>query len=162
MSSAIYGIVEAVFVLGMIIGGLVVTFKPKLFKMKNIHKTMYPMIFAIMAMAIATYLTTENKLTVLAIYSISGLFIMLSLALSNVVSLTYIQSEVKEDMLGRVSALSTAIATATVGPGQLVYGQLIDLNFKLSYILAISFLLSIIVVIFVKWNANREEQIKVP
>lgn len=154
MSSAIYGFIEALFVLGMIIGGILVTFKPNMFKMRDIHKTMYPMIIAIFAMAFSTYITKDNKFIALSIYSLSGLLIMLSLSLSNIVSLTFIQSEVKEEMLGRVSALSTAIATATIGPGQLIYGQLIDLSFKLSYILILSFLLSVIVVIFVKWNAR--------
>ena len=156
MSSAVYGLVEAIFVLGMIIGGLLVTFKPKTFKMKDIHKTMYPMVIAIIFMAASTYLVLENKFIVLGIYSIAGLGIMLSLSLSNIVSLTYIQTEVKEEMLGRVSALSTAIATASVGPGQLIYGQLIDLNFKLHYILVVTFILSIGVVKLVKWNAGRE------
>lgn len=156
MSSTAYGFVEAIFVLGMIIGGLLVTFKPKMFKMKDIHKTMYPMVIAIITMAASTYLVLENKFIVLSIYSIAGLGIMLSLALSNIVSLTYIQIEVKEEMLGRVSALSTAIATASVGPGQLIYGQLIDLNLKLYHILFVTFLLSIGVVKFVKWNARRE------
>lgn len=156
MSSTAYGFVEAIFVLGMIIGGLLVTFRPKMFKMKNIHKTMYPMVIAIIIMAASTYLVLENKFIVLGIYSVAGLGIMLSLALSNIVSLTYIQTEVKEEMLGRVSALSTAIATASVGPGQLIYGQLIDLNLKLYHILFVTFLLSIGVVKFVKWNARRE------
>ncbi|AFS77569.1 major facilitator superfamily MFS-1 [Gottschalkia acidurici 9a] len=160
MSSAVYGFVEAIFVLGMIIGGLLVTFKPKMFKMKDIHKTMYPMIIAIMAMAISTYLTTESKFVILGIYSMGGLGIMLSLALSNVVSLTYIQSEIKEEMLGRVSAFSTAVATVSIAPGQLIYGQLIDFNFKLYYVLVLTFLLSIAVVNFVKWNARRDLAMK--
>lgn len=155
MPSTIYGTIEAIFVLGMIIGGLIVTLKPKLFKMSNIHKTMYPMIIGIIAMAISTYITMENKMLILGIYSIAGLGIMLSLSLSNVVSLTYIQREVKQDMLGRVSALSTAIATASVGPGQLIYGQLIDFDFKLYHILTLTFLLSLGVVEFIKWNASR-------
>lgn len=155
MSASIYGFVEAVFVLGMILGGLLITFKPKLFKMKNIDKTMYPMVIAIMAMGIATYLTRSNKFFSLGLYSIGGLGIMLSLALSNTVSLTYIQQEVKEDMLGKVSAFSTAIATASVAPGQLIYGQLIETNLSLYIILALSFILSVGVVRFVKWNVRE-------
>ncbi|EQB86403.1 MFS family permease [Clostridium punense] len=155
MSASIYGFVEAVFVLGMILGGLLITFKPKLFKMKNIDKTMYPMVIAIMAMGIATYLTRSNKFFALGLYSIGGLGIMLSLALSNTVSLTYIQQQVKEDMLGKVSAFSTAIATASVAPGQLIYGQLIEINLSLYIILALSFILSVGVVRFVKWNVRE-------
>ncbi|AWK51745.1 MFS transporter [Clostridium beijerinckii] len=155
MPSSIYGFIEAIFVLGMIIGGLIITFKPKLFKMKKLHKTMYPMIIAMIIMGIATCLNTENKLLILALYSIGGFGIMLSLALSNIISLTHIQEEVRGDMLGKVSAFSTAVATVSVTPGQLFYGQLIDLNFSLFNILILTSIFSIGVVMFIKWNVRN-------
>lgn len=155
MISSIYGFVESIFVLGMIIGGLIITFRPKLFKMKKLHKTMYPMIVAIIIMGIATCLNTENKLLVLGLYSIGGFGIMLSLALSNIISLTYIQGEVKENMLGKVSAFSTAVATVSVTPGQLLYGQLIEFNFSLFNILILTSIFSVVVVMFIKWNVRR-------
>jgi MFS family permease len=155
MPSTIYGFVEAIFVLGMILGGLLITFRPKIFKMKEMHKTMYPMVIAIIIIGISTSLTIENKFIVLGLYSIGGLGIMLSLALSNIISLTYIQQEVKEDMLGKVSAFSTAIATASVAPGQLIYGQLIDINLSFYNILLLTFILSIGVVMFIKWNVRE-------
>jgi MFS family permease len=155
MPSGIYGFIEAIFVSGMIIGGMLVTFKPNIFKMKIIHKTMYPMVAAMAAMGIATYLKVDNKILVLGLYSIGGLGIMLSLALSNIISLTYIQQEVKVDMLGKVSAFSTAVATASVAPGQVIYGQLIDFNLSLFSILLITFIFSIAVVVFIKWNVRK-------
>lgn len=155
MSSAIYGFVEAIFVLGMILGGLLITFRPKMFKMKDMHKTMYPMVVAIVIIGISTYLTRSNKFIVLGLYSIGGLGIMLSLALSNIISLTYIQQEIKEDMLGKVSAFSTAIATASIAPGQLIYGQLIDINISIYNILLLTLILSIGVVMFIKWNVRE-------
>ena len=155
MSSAIYGFVEAIFVLGMILGGLLITFRPKMFKMEDMHKTMYPMVVAIVIIGISTYLTRSNKFIVLGLYSIGGLGIMLSLALSNIISLTYIQQEIKEDMLGKVSAFSTAIATASIAPGQLIYGQLIDINISIYNILLLTLILSIGVVMFIKWNVRE-------
>lgn len=155
MPSSIYGFIEGIFVSGMIIGGMLITFRPKLFKMKKIHKTMYPMVIAIITMAISTYLRTENKFGVLGLYSIGGFGIMLSLALSNIISLTYIQQEIREEMLGKVSAFSTAVATVSVAPGQLIYGQLIDVNLSLYNILILSFIFSIGVVIFIKWNVRK-------
>ncbi len=155
MPSVIYGFVEAIFVIGMILGGLLITFRPKMFKMKDIHKTMYPMVVAIVIIGISTYLTRANKFIVLGFYSIGGLGIMLSLALSNIISLTYIQQEIKEDMLGKVSAFSTAIATASVAPGQLIYGQLIDINLSIYNILLLTLILSIGVVWFIKWNVRE-------
>lgn len=155
MPSVIYGFVEAIFVLGMILGGLLITFRPKMFKMKDMHKTMYPMVVAIVIIGISTYLTISNKFIVLGLYSIGGFGIMLSLALSNIISLTYIQQEIKEDMLGKVSAFSTAIATASIAPGQLIYGQLIDINLSIYNILLLTLILSIGVVWFIKWNVRE-------
>lgn len=155
MPSGIYGLVEAVFVLGMIVGGLFITFKPKLFRLEIIHKTMYPMIFAILVMSFSTYLSSESKRTILILYGIGGFSIMMSLALSNIISMTYIQQNIKIEMLGKVSAFSTAVATASVAPGQLIYGQLIDMNLELYIILLITFFFCIWVIRFVKANAQK-------
>lgn len=155
MSASLFGIVEAIFVSGMILGGLLITFRPKIFKMKEIHKTMYPMVISIIIMGVATYLAGSNKFVVLGLYSIGGFGIMLSLALSNIMSLTYVQQEVKEDMLGKVSAFSTAVATASIAPGQLIYGQLMDINLSLYNILILTFIFSIGVIMFIKWNVRK-------
>jgi MFS family permease len=154
MSSTVYGFVEGIFVLGLIMGGFLMTTKPKLFKMKEIHKTMYPMVVATILMGVATYIVADNVWIILSLYSIGGLGIMFSLALSNILSLTYIQNEVQEEMLGRVSAFSTAVATASVAPGQLIFGQLIEFNIHLFVILIIASLFSIGVVSFIKWNVR--------
>lgn len=155
MSANLFGFVEAIFVLGMLLGGLLIALKPKMFRIKEIHKTMYPMVIAIIIMGVSTYLTRSNKFLVLGLYSIGGLGIMFSLSLSNVMSLTYVQQEVKQDMLGKVSAFSTAVATASVAPGQLIYGQLIDINLSLYNILLLTFIFSVGVVMFIKWNVRR-------
>lgn len=155
MPSSIYGVIEAIFVLGMIIGGMLITFIPKMFNVKGLHKTIYPMVIAMIIMGIATYLNIGNKFIILALYSLGGLGIMLSISLSNIISLTYIQKEVRGDMLGKVSAFSTAIATASVTPGQLIYGQLIDFNFSLFSILIVSVIFGVGVVIFVRWNVGK-------
>jgi MFS family permease len=122
--------------------------------MKEIHKTMYPMVLAMLMMGLATYMATTNKLLLLGLYSLGGFGIMLSLALSNVMSLTYIQKEVKGEMLGKVSALSTAVATAGAAIGQLLYGHLIEMNLTLYNILILTFIFSIGVVKFIKRNTR--------
>ena len=155
MPSSVYGFIEAVFVLGMIIGGTLITIRPRLFEMKKLHKTMYPMLISMIIMGGSTYLNTENKMIALELYTIGGAGIMLSLALSNIISLTYIQEEVRQDMLGKVSALSTAIATISITPGQLIYGQLLELNFGLINIFTLSIFLGIGVVSFIKWNVKK-------
>lgn len=154
MSSSVYGLIEAAFVLGMIVGGMAITFKADLFSMKKLHKTMYPMVIAIIIMGVAASLNPENVIFSLGLYSLGGFGIMLSLALSNILSLTYIQQEVKGDMLGKVSAFSTAIATVSITPGQLIYGQLIEF-FSISNILTLTIIFSIGVVLFIKWNVRN-------
>lgn len=154
MSSSVYGLIEAAFVLGMIVGGMAITFKADLFSMKKLHKTMYPMVIAIIIMGVAASLNPENVIFSLGLYSLGGFGIMLSLALSNILSLTYIQQEVKGDMLGKVSAFSTAIATVSITPGQLIYGQLIEF-FSISNILMLTIIFSIGVVLFIKWNVRN-------
>ncbi|MDF2611134.1 MAG: transporter [Lachnospiraceae bacterium] len=149
MNPSVYGYVEAIFVLGMTIRGMLITLYPKLFSIKVIHKTMYPMVSTIIIMALATYIKSEEKHVVLALYAVGGLFIMLSLALSNIISITYIQKSVRVDMLGKVSAFSTAIATASVAPGQLLYGQLIEGELNLLSIFILTFFLSLGVVGFI-------------
>jgi len=58
-------------------------------------------------------------------------------------------------MLGKVSAFSTAVATASVAPGQLIYGQLIEVNISLYVILILTCIFSIGVVRFIKWNVRE-------
>jgi MFS family permease len=160
MDPKVYGYVEAVFVSGMIIGGMLVTLRPKLFSMRIIHKTMYPMVLAMIVMGLATNINLDHRLIVLLLYAVGGLAIMLSLALSNIISLTHIQQSVRTDMLGKVSAFSTAIATASVAPGQILYGQLIEFDLSLLHILIITFLFSLLVVGFMKRNVrNLPEEI---
>ena len=58
-------------------------------------------------------------------------------------------------MLGKVSAFSTAIATVSITPGQLIYGQLLEFNFSLFNILILTTIFSIGVVMFIKWNGRE-------
>lgn len=144
-----YGFAEAVFVLGIILGGALITLKPKVFKIERIHLMIIPMFIGIIIMIIAS-LELGNKLILVGIFSVGGLGIMLSLGLSNIISLTYIQKESPENKLGKISAFSTAIATVSIAPGQIIFGRLIDLNIPIFIILMISLLLSFFLARFLK------------
>lgn len=124
LSSKVYGIVEAICVLGMILGGFFISIKPNLFSIKKVHYTYYPMILGVTIMTILGFIKLNNYIMA-GIFAFSGMLIMFSLALSNVLTLTFIQKEVPLNMLGRVSAFSTAIATISVAPGQLLFGQVL-------------------------------------
>lgn len=157
LPSEIYGIVEGICVLGMILGGLWITLKPNMFSIKKVHYTYFPMIIGITVMSTLTSIKASNY-ALAALFAIGGMAIMLSLSLSNVLTLTFIQKEVPQDMLGRVSAFSVAVATISVAPGQLLYGQIIELGVPIGLILFMTVLASIGLLIFVKWNV-REIQI---
>ena len=89
------------------------------------------------------------------IFAFGGLLIMLSLSLSNVLTLTFIQKQVPSNMLGRVSAFSVAVATISVAPGQLLYGQLIDIGVPLGIILIVTVIFNIILILFIKKNVSN-------
>lgn len=153
-SSEVYGIVEAICVLGMILGGMWISIKPNMFSIKKVHYTYLPMIVGVIVMAILGFVNVDKKIVV-SIFAICGMAIMLSLALSNVLTLTYIQKEVPGNMLGRISAFSTAVATISVAPGQLLYGQVIEIGIPIGIILLVTAILNFGLIVFVKWNVRE-------
>ena len=148
LPSQVYGVVEGICVLGMILGGFWISIKPKMFSMKKVHYTYIPMIVGVTLMATLGFIRLNNYVLA-GLFGISGMAIMLSLSLSNVLTLTFIQQEVPSDMLGRVSAFSTAVATISVAPGQLLFGQVIDMGIHIGVILIITAIVNIGLIAFV-------------
>lgn len=154
LSSQVYGIVEAVYVLGMILGGFWISVKPNMFSIKKVHYTYFPMIIGVFMMSALGFINL-NPYVLAALFALSGLAIMLSLSLSNVLTLTFIQKEIPAQMLGRVSAFSTAVATISVAPGQLLFGQIIEIGVPMGIILFVTALINIGLVVYVKWNVRN-------
>ncbi len=154
MPSSVYGTMEGVIVLGMILGGLIITMKPNYFSMKRLHLTLIPMVPCFLLMAGMT-LFMEHKWLVVVVFAICGMVTFFSLGISNVISLSYIQQVIPQDKLGKVSAFSTAIATISVAPGQLLYGQMIERGIPLVVILLLTAILNFSVLLFVRWNVKR-------
>lgn len=154
LPAEIYGIVEGICVLGMILGGFWISVKPNMFKIKKVHYTYLPMVAGVILMSTLGGIKANNY-TIAFLFAIGGLAIMMSLSLSNVLTLTFIQKEVPLEMLGRVSAFSTAVATISVAPGQLLYGQIIDTGMPIGLILLITAIANIVLVMFVKWNVRE-------
>lgn len=159
LPSQVYGIVEGICVLGMILGGLWITVKPKMFSMKKVHYTYFPMIIGITVMSTLTSIKASNY-ALAALFALGGMAIMLSLSLSNVLTLTFIQKEVPQDMLGRVSAFSVAVATISVAPGQLLFGQVIELGVPIRIIMFITLIASVGLLLFVKWNVREMKNVE--
>ena len=154
LPSEVFGIVEAVCVLGMILGGFLISVKPDMFSIKKVHYTYLPMIAGVIIIATLGFLKL-NPYVLASTFAFGGLAIMLSVALSNVLTLTFIQKQIPDNMLGRVSAFSTAIATISVAPGQLLFGQVIDMGIPLGVILIITAIFNIGLMLFIKWNVRN-------
>ena len=154
LSSEIYGIVEGICVLGMILGGCVISIKPNMFSMKKVHYTYFPMIAGVILMSTLGFIKLNNY-ALAGLFAFGGLAIMLSLALSNILTLTFIQKQVPSEMLGRVSAFSTAVATVSVAPGQLLFGQVIDMGIPIGIILIVTAIFNIGLMLFIKWNVRE-------
>lgn len=154
LPSEVYGIVEGICVLGMILGGLWISVRPKLFSIKKVHYTYIPMIAGVIIMSTLGFIKLNNY-ALAGIFAFSGMAIMLSLSLSNVLTLTFIQKEVPGHMLGRVSAFSTAVATVSVAPGQLLFGQVIDMGIPLGIILLVTAIMNFGLLLFIKWNVRE-------
>lgn len=153
LPSEVFGIVEAICVLGMILGGFWISVKPNMFSMKKVHYTYFPMIAGVIVMSTLGFIKLNNY-ALAGIFALGGLAIMLSLSLSNVLTLTFIQKQVPGEMLGRVSAFSTAVATISVAPGQLLFGQVIDMGIPIGIILLVSAIFNIGLMLFIKWNVR--------
>lgn len=154
LPSEVYGIVEGVCVLGMIFGGLLISVKPKIFSMKKVHYTYFPMIIGVILISILGFFKINNY-AIAALFAIGGMAIMFSLALSNVLTLTFIQKEVPGDMLGRISAFSTAVATISIAPGQLLFGQVIEMGMPIGIILGLTAIANIWLILFIRWNVRE-------
>lgn len=154
LPSEVYGIVEGICVLGMLLGGLWISLKPKMFSIKKVHYTYFPMIIGVSLMSTVGFLSLNNY-ALAGIFALGGMAIMLSLALSNVLTLTFIQKEVPMSMLGSVSAFSTAVATISVAPGQLLFGQVIELGIPIGIVLGIAAIINIGFILFIKWNIRE-------
>lgn len=154
LSAEVYGIVEGICVLGMILGGFWISVKPNMFSMKKAHYTYIPMIAGVILMSILGFINLNNY-ALAGLFAIGGMGIMLSLALSNVLTLTFIQKEIPAGMLGGISAFSTAVATISVAPGQLLFGQVIEIGIPIGVVLVITAIANIGLMGFIKWNVRE-------
>lgn len=154
LGAQVYGMVEGLCVLGMILGGFWISVRPNGFSMKKLHYTCLPMIGGVLLMAVIGSLK-GNGYFLAGLFGMGGMAIMLSIALSNVLTLTFMQKEVPLEMLGRVSAFSTAIATISVAPGQLLFGQVIEMGIPLSMILMVTAMMNVGLMGFIKWNIRN-------
>lgn len=154
MSAEAYGTVEGTVVLGMITGGIFISIYPNLFSMEKIHRVLYLMPVSFLFMWL-TGAVSESPLTNISVFAAGGFMVMLSLGLSNVISLTYMQQSVPKAMLGKTSAFSTAAATATIPPGQFLFGQILETGISVPVLFLFVSAASIGTALFVKYAVRK-------
>ncbi len=155
MPPAYFGYIESISVLGMLTGGLLVSLFPHVLSIKRVHHTMYPLMVAVAILSVVTFLSVaHNRSTyttlLIAFYALGSFLIMFSIAVSNILTLSYTQSQVAKERLGQVSAFSTAVATMSIVPGQLMFGFFIDAKTPVHVLMLISFLLTYGVYVFMR------------
>ena len=91
----------------------------------------------------------------IAALALGGMTIMFCLGVGNIVTLTYMQNVIPSQMLGSVSALSTAVATGTVPIGQVLFGQLMESRLPSGCILLLSAFVAALVSWYVRKNIQR-------
>ncbi len=138
LPSFVYGGIEAIVVLGMILGGFIITIRPSWFTMKRLPAALFPMFPSFLAMALVVLFGQNAKWLIVFVFAIAGFVVFMSLGITNVISFSYIQSTIDRERLGKVSAFSTAIATISVAPGQMLYGWMIEWNVPLAVVLLIT------------------------
>ena len=152
--SEVYGTVEGMIVIGSLASGLLLAVKPTWFPFHSAYLWNYPMSFALIGMVVSVLFFAESEMGVL-LFTISGMIIMFCLGVGNIVTLTYMQEKIPNQMLGKVSALSTAVATATVPIGQVLLGNLLEIS-HVGVVLILAVVFNSFVSLFVRWNIKNE------
>lgn len=158
MSSEIYGLVEGVIAMGMIIGATIVSIRPKAFHIKTIHRVLYVSCFSMFMMGVSLMLPmahTNMRWLIACMFTLFAMSIMLVLGIANVVSATFIQEVTPSDMLGKTSAYGAAFATFCVPLGQLLFGSLLDvMSEKVFLLVMVSAVCTFGVTLIVRWNVS--------
>ncbi|BAK81554.1 MFS transporter [Candidatus Arthromitus sp. SFB-rat-Yit] len=159
MPPQVYGILESIIASGLLISGVLINLKSNLFKFKTHYKWNYLMPLSMFLVGTLLIISNNINLSMLGI-TIGGFIIMFCLGIGNIITLTYIQTVVPKNILGSVSALSTAIATASIPIGQVSFGYLIRGNLNIGLILVLSSIIAFFVCSFVKLNIKNNYYLK--
>lgn len=159
MSNEVYGLAEGVIAMGMILGAMIVSMRPKAFHIKTIHQVLYWSCFSMLMMGVCLIAPkTEESVRWLmtACFTLFAMTIMLVLGIANVISAAFIQKEVPNHMLGKISAYGLAFATFCVPLGQLIFGGLLEVfSEHVAFLVMISAVFTFGVTLIVRWNVKQ-------
>ncbi len=156
LSSEVYGVAEGLIALGMIIGGLIITWKPMKFHIKRVHHILYITSISMALMGLSVYLFQQgysSSFVSVTLFTIFGMVIMGVLGIANVLSATYLYEAAESSMLGKVLAFGSAFAVLCIPLGQILFGGLIELLVhQIYWLIYIAAILVFGVTLLVRWN----------
>lgn len=163
MPSEVYGVSEGIMVIGMIAGGMFISARPNFLGIRRIYCVSYAMSAAMWFMAGSLLVmpmdSREGRFGMLACMTVGIAVIMFALGVANVIQMTFIQRTTKPQMLGKVMAFSTAIATMCVPLGQILYGKLVDqFAGQMALLVFVSGVCTLGVTLFVRWSVRKIEE----
>lgn len=130
VSDQLYGLSEAILGVGMIIGALLSTAVAKYNPFEKLHRLFLFMGVGILGMGccLTPWILGSNPthLTAYGLFSFFGFILMFFVANVNIQCLTFIQLQVPQNLMGKTMALTTALSTAFMPIGQIIFGQLYD------------------------------------
>lgn len=162
-SSQVYGFVEGIIALGMIIGAFLISMRPRLLGVTHVHRLLYGISGAMLMMGGAIFLSQHGLSTVmsLVIFTLAGLAIMLVLGIANVITNTYVQLQTEREMLGKISAFGAAFATVCIPFGQLLFGGGLEwLNTRVPLLISVFALATFGVTLLVRYNSQMIQRAK--
>ncbi|MBC3889534.1 MFS transporter [Acetobacterium paludosum] len=160
VSNQLYGTSEAILGIGMIVGAMLSTTIAKYNPFEKLHRLFVFMGLGILGMGLClTPWILGSTITAYGLFTFFGFILMFFVANVNIQSLTFIQQQVPPNLMGKTMALTSALSTAFMPIGQVLFGQLYD---KLSsgligiYILVMILSLGFAKIIY-RMNYNRQQ-----
>ena len=159
MSNEVYGVVEGVIAMGMILGAMIVSMRPKAFHIKTIYRVLYWSCVSMLMMGVCLIgpkMEESVRWLMTGGFTIFAMTIMFVLGIANVISAAFIQESVPNHMLGKISAYGLAFATLSVPLGQLIFGALLELMSEhVAILIMICAVFTFGVTLIVRWNVKQ-------
>lgn len=159
MSSEVYGFVEGVIALGMIVGAMIVSARPTNFKIETVYRILYYSCGCMLMMGVMLLLPKETlsmRWMITVGFTLFAMGIMIVLGIANVITAAYIQKAVPNQMLGKISAYGLAFATFCIPFGQMIFGWMLDLMTQyVAIVVIVSAIFTFGVTRIVRWNVRQ-------
>lgn len=139
VSDQLYGISEGFIGAGMIVGALLTGLISQVFPFRKLHCYFWIITALVAGMSVICLPivmgTGEVSYLSYGLLTAIGFIFALALAVVNILCMTFMQREIPQDYMGKSMALITALSTALMPVGQVIFGGLYDVFADRVYIL---------------------------